>query len=114
MKRKLDLSALEQPTLELTLLDENKTTVHMVLPETKLVEKLITVYPDMKAVASSGDAGSIQKLYELAADLISNNEEDITITAEDLRDKYGVRFAHLVFIFRDYLDFINEIKAEKN
>lgn len=114
MNRKLDLNALEQPTLELTLLDANKTTVHMTLPETKLVEKLITITPELKAVASSGDAGSIKKLYELAADLISNNEEGITVTAEDLRDKYGVRFAHLVFIFNDYLDFINEIKAEKN
>lgn len=114
MNRRLDLNALEQPTLELTLLDEAKTTVHMTFPEVKLIERLQAVAPDLRAVQNSQDVSSINKLYQLAAELISNNEEGLQVTAEDLRGKYRVRFVHLVFIFNDYLDFIREINNEKN
>lgn len=111
---KLDLRALEQPTLELTLLDDAATTLHLTIPETSLVEKLMAIAPELKAIQQSQDDDSIQKLYSFAADLISNNEEGVTVTAEELNDVYKLRFVHLVFIFRDYLKFIRGIENVKN
>ena len=112
--KRLDLNALEQPTLELTLLDDNKTTVHMTLPELGLIERLIAVAPELENIRKAQNAKDIKKLYDLAADLISNNEEGLKVTAEELRVKYKVRFLHLIFIFRNYLDLIKDLQNEKN
>ena len=40
--------------------------------------------------------------------------EGITFTAEDLRDKYGLKLEHLICFQPTYLDFINEIQNAKN
>lgn len=114
MARRLDLNALEQPTLELTLLDADKTTFRLVCPDVKLVERFMAASRELSAVQKSGDAESIKKLYALTAEVISCNLDDIQITAEELRDKYRVKFVHLIFIFKDYLDFIKEINEAKN
>ena len=112
--RKLDLNALDQPVLELTLLDEKKTTIHVTIPELEVIEKLYAVAPELTAIKNSQDAKSIEKVYDFVAQILSYNEEGLQITAEDLRDKYGVRFAHLIFILKDYLDFIKSIEEVKN
>lgn len=112
--RTLDLNALDQPVLELTLLDDKKTTIHITVPELALIEEMYAISPELTALKNSQDAKSIQKLYDFTAKVLSNNEECLQITAEDLRDKYRVRFAHLIFIFRDYLDFIKSIEEVKN
>lgn len=112
--KKLDLNALQRPTLDLTLRDEKRTEVHLTLPSTKLVEKLLAIAPELSNVAKNADAQSIKALYTLAADLISNNEDGLAFTAEELRDTYGVRFEDLFFIFPAYLEFVNEVQSAKN
>jgi hypothetical protein len=114
MIKKLDLNALEQPTLELTLLDADKTTFRLMCPDVKLVERFMVASRELSAVQTSGDAKAIKKLYALTAEIISCNQDGIDVTAEELRDKYGVKFVHLIFIFKDYLDFIKEINEAKN
>lgn len=114
MIKKLDLNALEQPTLELTLLDKDKTTFRLVCPDVKLVERFMAASRELSAVQKSGDAQAIKKLYTLTAEVISCNLDDVKVTAEELRDKYGVKFVHLIFIFKDYLDFIKGINEAKN
>lgn len=69
---------------------------------------------ELSAVQKSGDAQAIKKLYTLTAEVISCNLDDVKVTAEELRDKYGVKFVHLIFIFKDYLDFIKGINEAKN
>lgn len=114
MARRLDLNALEQPTLELTLLDTDKTTFRLVCPDVKLVERFMAASRELHAVQDSQDTESIKQLYALTAEVISCNLDGVQITAEELRDKYRVKFVHLIFIFRDYLDFIKEINEAKN
>lgn len=112
--KKLDLNALQRPTLDLTLRDDNHTEVHMTLPSTKLVERLLAIAPELSKVAKDADAQSIKALYGLAADLISNNTDGLTFTAEELRDTYGVRFEDLFFIFPAYIEFVGEVQSAKN
>lgn len=114
MAIKLDLNALEQPTMELTLMDDDHTTLRLVCPDVKLIERLISAAPALTAVKDSSDVAVIKKTYELFADVLSNNEDGLRITAEELRDKYRVRFVHLVLIATRYLDFIREIQEAKN
>ena len=112
--KKIDLNALQRPTLDLTLRDANHTEVHMTLPSTKLVERLLAIAPELSAVSKGADEQTIKTLYELMADLISNNTDGLTFTAKELRDVYGVQFEDLFFIVPAYLEFVSEVQRAKN
>lgn len=114
MAKMLDLNALEQPVLEIKLRDENRTVFRLVAPTTRLVERFIGAKAEMSEVTKSGDAEKIKKLYEIAAELISCNADYITVTAEELRDKYRLSFGDIVTVFTAYLEFIKEISEAKN
>lgn len=114
MAKILDLNALDQPVLELTLRDEKRTTFKLTTPTTRLVERFIEAKTEVGAVAKTQDADKIKKLFELAAEIISCNADYITVTAEELRDTYRLTFGDLVVIFAAYLDFIKEFNNAKN
>ena len=114
MAKILDLNALDQPVLELKLRDENRTVFRLTTPTTKLVERFIVAKSELADVASSRNTDKIKALYELMAELISCNADYITVTAEELRDKYRLTFGDLVVIFSAYLDFLKEFSDAKN
>ena len=114
MAKMLDLNALEQPILEIKLKDENRTIFRLTTPTTRLVEKFSAAKNELGAVAESQDIEKIKKVYELTAELISCNADYITVTAEDLRDKYRLTFGDIVVIYGAYLDFIKEFNSAKN
>lgn len=114
MAKMLDLNALEQPILELKLRDEKQTIIRLTTPTTKLVERFIAAKAEVSDIAKSGDVEKIKMLYELTAELINCNADFITVTAEELRDKYNVKFGDLLLIFAAYLDFIKEFNNAKN
>jgi hypothetical protein len=114
MSKKLDFNALEQPTLELTMKDEARTKIHVGIPAEDLIERLTAAAPDIKKAVKSKDGNLIRKTYELAADLISCNEECLQVSAEDLRGKYGLKLPDLIIFTSIYLDFIGEIQNAKN
>lgn len=114
MARKLDFNALEQPTLEVVLRDENKTHITVMVPSVELVEKLEANGESITAACKRKDAHSMQVCYDLAAELMSCNEENLTITGEELRAKYGVGYGLLFAFLVAYNDFVAEIKNAKN
>ena len=114
MAKMLDLNALEQPILEVKLRDDNRTIFRLTTPTTKLVDRFVAAKGEMSEIASSRDAEKIKKLYELTAELISCNAEYITVTAEELREKYRLTFGDIIVIFAAYLDFIKEFNNAKN
>lgn len=114
MAKTLDLNALDQPVLELKLRDPARTVFRLTTPTTKLVEKFVAVKGEVGSVAKTKNVEQIKKLYELVAELISCNADYITVTAEELRDKYCLTFGDLVVIFAAYLDFIKEFNNAKN
>lgn len=114
MAKIIDLNALEQPTLELKLRDENQTLFRLTTPTTRLVEKFIEAKTEVVDVAKTRDDVKIKKLYDQAAEIISCNADYITVTAEELRDHYRVTFSDLVVIFAAYLDFIKDFNNAKN
>lgn len=114
MAKILDLNALDQPILEVKLRDDNRTIFRLTTPTTKLVDKFIAAKAEMSEIAKSRDVEKIKKLFDLTAELISCNAEYITVTAEELRDKYHLTFGDIVVIFAAYLDFIKEFNSAKN
>lgn len=114
MAKILDLNALEQPILELTMRDEKKTIFRLTTPTTKLVERFIAAKAELADIAQSGNVEKIQSLYAITADIISCNLDFVKVTAEDLKDKYGVKLGDIIVIFTAYVSFINEYNSAKN
>ena len=114
MAKILDLNALEQPILEIKLRDADRTVFRVTTPTTKLVEKFVAAKSELGSVAKTRDVEKIKRLFDLTAELLSCNADYITVTAEELRDKYHLTFGDLVVIFAAYLDFIKEFNEAKN
>lgn len=112
--KKLDLNALEQPTLELTLKDENKTKIHILVPEERQVERIEAAAAELPDIVADKSGVKIKALFDFMAELLGDNMEGLTFTAEELRDKYRLRLYDLVFITKAYLSFLEEIKLAKN
>lgn len=114
MAKMLDLNALDQPILEVKLRDEKHTIFRLSTPTVSLVERFSAAKGELAALLKSRDVAKIKALYELTAEVISNNADYITVTAEELRDKYRLTLGDIVTIFSAYLDFIKEINSAKN
>ena len=112
--KKLDFNALEQPVLELTLKDEDKTVVRCAVPTEELVERLQYIATDLQAVIKDNTGAATRELFGFAAELMSCNADGLTFTAEELRDKYKLKLYDLVVFVKMYLEFIKEIEGAKN
>jgi hypothetical protein len=114
MKKTLDFNKLQRPTLELVMSDADRTVINVTTPSEELVEKIHANLDALQDAAKRNDIESIKISYTLAAEVISCNLEGLTVTAEELRDKYQMKLDHAILFFNAYLDFINEIQSAKN
>ena len=112
MARVLDLNIIEQPTLDLTMRDPDRTVVHINIPDTDLVKELQAREHQMRALLTSSDKDGVTAAYDLAARVISCNSDGLTFTAEELESKYKMNMYTLIAFFKEYNSFIHEI--EKN
>lgn len=110
----LDFNALTQPTLTLTMKDNERTVIKVTTPTENLVERLSAGMADLKAVLAAKDKDSISAAFQLAADLISCNMDGITVSLEDLRGKYRFELFDLLAFYKVYMEFISEIQNAKN
>lgn len=114
MPKVLDFNSLQRPTLELVMPDENRTKFRLVCPTENLIERLEAGMKELTDVLNKKDGTAIAACFALAADLFNCNDDGITVTAQDLRDKYRLGLDALVVFFSTYVDFIDEIKNAKN
>ncbi len=110
----LDFNSIKRPTLLLTMSDEEQTQIKVCAPSERLVEELTATALELEAVAKSGDKEAVACIYDLAARLINCNRSFITVTVDDLRNKFHLDLEALIVFFNAYLDFINEIANSKN
>lgn len=116
MANVLDLTTLQQPTLDLTLFDpkHKKVQIHVTIPGTDMVREFQAADDSMNSVLSSGSKAGIEAAYELVARILSYNMEGITFTPEDLqsKDKWNINLYGAIAIYKAYTKFIHEL--EKN
>ena len=112
--RKLDFNALEQPALELTLKDKDRTVVRATVPTEDLIERLMVAGAELQEVINSNSGETIRALFGLIAELMSCNLDGLTFTAEDLRDKYNMKLYDATIFVKVYLEFIQELQSAKN
>lgn len=113
MMKTLDFNVIESPKLRLVMMDEARTTVHVVCPTEGLMEELAIVQPRL-ASATQGNAESTRLAYELAAKLVSCNLEGRPFTVEELKGPCKWGLESLIIFYTHYIDFINGIAEQKN
>ena len=111
--RRLDLNTVQRHSLELVLMDDEKTTVHVKMPTRNL-------FREMQAMASTldkveeGDADSTAMLYDFIARALSCNRERLTILPDEIETKYRMEMEDVLLIFSEYVSFITEVTSAKN
>ena len=114
MAKILDLNTMEVPVLELTLKNKERTTLRVTAPTEALIQELESMVKSGLGNLEKGDRDSVNEAYDLVARLISCNMEHFPITGQELREKYGVDIWSLIAVVKAYVEFINDIKNEKN
>lgn len=112
--KSLNFNALERPCLELTMMDEAQTVIKVGMPSEGLIVELEQMGSKLTDILKKGDKESIDACYDLAARLISCNRSYIEVTGEELRTRYKLDFEALVVFYSVYVDFIDELKSQKN
>lgn len=114
MARTLDFNALTLPTLELTMKDADRTVVRVSTPTEGLYQRMLAAGPDIKNAVNGGNLETTKAIFDLCAEVISCNTNGLTVTAEDLRDKFKLTLYDLIVFMGAYMDFLGEIKTAKN
>lgn len=114
MARILDFNAFEQPTLPLVMKDVDRTKFTVTAPSVELIQKLEANQEELEKALKKGDENSIAKSWDLAAELISCNEEGRQVTTTDLKEKYGMTYVMLFAFFKVYGELVDEIESAKN
>ena len=111
----LDFRALQQPSMECILPDDDNTVIHVTVPRQGDVRRLEAMRSELSAMRSrKPDAAMEQKVYDFIAELMSRNEEGIRISGKDLKVRYRLTLMHLLAFEQAYQKFIREIKSAKN
>lgn len=115
MSRTLDFNSIERPTLDVTMKDEARTVVRVSAPTEGLVERLEALKPTIaKMKKNSSSAVLFNQVFDFFAKILSNNEDRLEITAEDIRDKYKLTLVDFFIFYSAYMAFIEDIKTAKN
>ena len=114
MARSIDFNAFEQPTIEVVMRDDAKTKITVTAPSEALIEKMDANLDLIKNACKSDNPKAMDECYSLTAEFMSCNLEGLTITGEELRNKYKVNYVMLFVFLKNYMDFIDDIKNAKN
>lgn len=102
------------PILNVEMLDDDKTVLHVTPPTVALQEELRASIADFTALLNGGNDEKRAALYDLAARLMSCNRNMRTISAEQLRTVYRLDEEDLVVFFEAYAGYLNGIENAKN
>ena len=120
MAKTLDFNKINRPVLQLIMQDDDRTMIKVSCPTEALVAELNDALPALHKILTEDDVNAgpnrdtLADVYDLAARLISCNRSSITVTAEELRDKYRMDLESMLIFFGAYVDYINEITNAKN
>lgn len=114
MAKTLDFNKINRPHLRVVMTDEAQTVIRVAVPTEELVRELDAALPAMKELMATPTPEATAASYDLTARIMSCNLDDIKVTVDDLRGKYGFNLERLFMFNAAYKGFINEINNEKN
>lgn len=115
MDHSINLNTVKRPTFTVTMMDEENTTLRVKMPDLdmfKELEEAAAMVDDVEAGKSNTD--SVEALYDFLAKTLSCNRDYKTVTADELRGKYGMELEDVILVYRAYVKFITAVIKEKN
>lgn len=113
MARVLDLNAVQDSLMDLTLRDPDHTLVHLDIPTEELIDELQNMQGTLKMM-ETGTKPAINAIYDLMARLINCNLDFFKVTAAELPTKYHMNLVVSLQFFSAYMQSIEELAAAKN
>ena len=110
MAKSFDFNKIRPKTLNVTLSDDEKTTLVVMTPDKRLKDELENLKSD---VENADEEETLDILYELTAKIMSRNKNGIVITAEKLKELYE-DVNYIVVFLEAYSEFVNELANSKN
>lgn len=110
----LDFNAIEQPTWQIKLKDDDQTLVNLSYPSLELVEKLESMAPTLNKAAKTKDGKTVRAVFTFLAEVMDCNADGFTFTAEELRDRYRMTLLDAFHFVAGYTKFIKEANDAKN
>ena len=107
-----DFNAISQPTLDIVLPDKEHSKIRLTIPKTSLVERMVSMAGELEEIISEKDETTLNKAYDLLAEIMSCNLENRDFTAEEL--KKTINIEHIAAFSLEYIRFLEEIKNTKN
>lgn len=115
MAEAIDFSTGRKPTLPLILRDAaGERRVRVTTPTLDLMQEIRGNLPALQALLEGVSDESREAVFDLAARLISCNRDGLTVTGQELIDKYDLDEEDLTVFFSEYLDFIEGLAGAKN
>lgn len=106
------------PSWEIELNDDAHTILHVTIPTKGLFSMLKGLMARLDNVSDSAKGRDVEtiveEIYDVGAELMSRNEESITVTGAELDEKYGVSLEYLLKFFHGYVEFVNDYTNSKN
>lgn len=112
--RVLDFNVERLPVLTLVMRDDAKTRIDVTTPTEGMYEELLEIGPKLTVAAKDPESFNAQESYELAARLISCNQQGLRVTAKDLAVKYRFNLESLILFYGAYVRFVDEVTSIKN
>ena len=112
--RVLDFNTARLPVLSLVMRDDAQTRIDVTTPTEGLYEELRHIAPKLTGAAKEPESLDARESFELAARLISCNQQGLRVTAEDLAGKYRFNLESLILFYGAYVRFVDEVVSIKN
>ncbi len=112
--RVLDFNVERLPVLTLVMRDDAQTRIDVTTPTEGMYEELRQISPQLTAAVKEPDSLDARETYDLAARLISCNQQGLRVTAEDLAGKYRFNLESLILFYGAYVRFVDEVTSIKN
>ena len=109
-----DFNAIQKPTWPVKLADDAQTVVHLSYPSLELTERLTAMSESLQEVVKGNNSDAVRKAFGVVAAVMNCNEDGLTFTAEELRDKYHMTLLGMARFTAGYLTFLKEANEAKN
>lgn len=112
--RVLDFNVERLPVLTLVMRDDAQTRIDVTTPTEGMYEELRQISPQLTEAMKEPSSLAARETYDLAARLISCNQQGLRVTAEDLAGKYRFNLESLILFYGAYVRFVDEVTSIKN
>lgn len=110
----LNFNKYRPPILNVEMMDDEGTVLHITPPTVDLQEELRARMADLNALLTGGEDEQRVALFNLAARLMSCNRNMLKVTPQQLRTTYRLDEEDLVVFFEAYAEFLTGIEKAKN